>query len=192
MQKEEVFLYIVMLCVLPAPLLALPLHGEDPIQQMTDIFEPGVGIGQASVTSEVYEAIGGGYIYAYQISDATVDFTWFSIAFNPGTTVTSLDYDSTGLDPMDWLLVNTPPTSIEALFDSGLASNTSSLLWFTCTEAPANGVGALAKLSVGGGVYAEGNVLVPVPEPMTIILLSAGWLMLRSCKRKLIFHKKQT
>ena len=195
--KRIVSLHAVLLCLLSIPaaatlnLEAMPAHDLPLFQELTDqnfivVYGNGlVGTTKAKVTSTVYTTTGG-HLYAYQISNAEVKFSWFSVALN-SINVTDWGVEIPGSTPIAWDPVDDPLAAInmEATFSPGLtATKKSAILWFTCTEAPANGVGALAKLSLGGGVYAEGNVLVPLPEPMTIILLSAGWLTLRSWRRK--------
>jgi hypothetical protein len=187
MKNVAVFLCALAVCAISGETIAalsLPSYlGSGPIQQMNSLFVPAYGTGQASVTSKVYNAASGGYIYSYQISETTANFTWFSVALNPGTSITSYGYDSSGITPMDWSPVDSPATSIEALFSTSVKpTNTSSLLWFTSPNAPEINTlgGALAK----NGAYTVGDVWAPVPEPMTAILLGAGWLALRSWKRK--------
>ena len=177
---------IIALCVVCTQAIAsFPAYvGSGPIQEITDEFAPVYGSGQASVTSKVYEGQDGDYIYAYLISDSTAKFTWFSVALDPAISVNSWDYDLPGTAPAIWAPVDSPATSIEAFFAAGLTSGDSAVLWFTSSNAPVLGTGALARLSYTGGTYAVGDVLVPVPEPVTAILLGVGWLAVRSYRRK--------
>jgi hypothetical protein len=143
----------------------------------------------ASVTSTVYDLgpTAGGYLYTYQITGATTKFTWFSVAFYKGTSIMNYSVEAPGTAPNLWEPVEDAanPSSIEAaFFNPGLTSGSSALLWFTSPTSPVHGVGALAKLSATDGGYAEGVVLVPTPEPMTMTLLGLGMLALRSIKRK--------
>lgn len=143
----------------------------------------------AQVTSSVYAANAGGYIYAYQIANATTDFSWFSVGLLPSVVVSNANYDVAGgqVAPSAWTIL---PSSVEASFFSnpvGLGE-TSAVLWFQSPSAPApnNSVGALSGYSYKGFTFAQGTVLTPsVPEPMTSILLSAGALaMVATRKRK--------
>lgn len=194
-------LCVVIFCLIGIPAMAslnlasMPAHNSTWIQRLPDqdfIVKCGGGLGttQAYVTSTVYEATGeyaGKYIYAYQISGATTKFTWFSVAFHSiPITKYGVEVSGTELPPIAWDVVvddDSVPASInmEALFSPGLTSN-SAILWFVCDDdTPGDGIGALAKMSVGGGTYAEGAVLVPFPEPMTMVLLGSGLIMLRFC-----------
>jgi hypothetical protein len=201
MMKRIVYLHAVLLCLLSIPAMAslnlapVPNHLANPVpfQQLTNqdfivVYGSGLGTSKAKVTSTVYKADAGGYIYAYQISNATVKFSWFSVALDPilvtywGVQVTGSETSPTAWDPVD-----DPSAAInmEASFSPGLtASNNSAILWFTCADTPSSGVGALAMLAVNGGVYAQGTALVPLPEPLTAILLGGGWILLRMYKHK--------
>jgi hypothetical protein len=167
--------------------IGIPSHDiSDPYDQLVYEF---AGDGYtASVASNVYELgpTAGGFLYTYQISEATTKFTWFSVALYKGTSITGYSYETPGTAPFAWEPVEdiANPSSIEAFFKSGLTSGSSALLWFTSPTSPVPGMGALAKLSATDGGYAEGVVLVPVPEPMTMTLLGLGMLALRSIKRK--------
>lgn len=199
--KKMVYLYMGLLCLLSIPAMAslnlapVPSHLANPAPFMQSpnedfivVYGSGLGTAKAKVTSKVYTADAGGYIYTYQISNATVKFTWFSVALD-SIAVSNWGVQVTGgeTSPASWDPVDDPSAAInmEAAFSPGLtATSNSAILWFTCTQAPATGVGALAKLGVGGGTYAEGNVLVPLPEPLTAILLGGGWILLLRYKHK--------
>jgi hypothetical protein len=202
MKKVTICLSAIALCLMSMPaigslnLASVPSHVSNPFNQQllnqnfVVVYGAGLGTTKAKVTSNVYMADAGGYIYTYQISAATTTFTWFAAALN-SIAVTNWGVDASGTqtkpaawDPVD---VASASTSIEAFFTPGLtAANSSAILWFTCAQAPdpQNGSGALAKLTVGNGVYAVGNVLVPIPEPLTMLLLGGGWMMMRTCNRK--------
>jgi hypothetical protein len=176
-------------------LAPMPAHNSTWIQQLADqdfivVYGDGLNTAKAKVTSTVYTADAGGAIYAYQILNAAAKFTWFSVAFH-SIPITSwgVEVSGTEISPIAWDVVvddDSAPasTNMEALFSPGLTvSNNSAILWFVCNDdTPGTHVGALAKLSIGGGTYAEGPVLTPSPEPMTMILLGGGLVMLRFCK----------
>jgi hypothetical protein len=204
MMKRQIFcLCAVIFCLISIPAMAslnlasMPAHNLTWIQQLANQdfivkYGSGLGTAQAKVTSTVYEADAGGYIYAYQIFGATTKFTWFSVAFHSiPITKYGVEVSGTEVAPIAWDVVvddDLAPasTNMEALFSPGLmASSNSAILWFVCADdTPGTGIGALAKLSVGGGTYAEGAVLVPFPEPMTMVLLGSGLVMLRFCRHK--------
>jgi hypothetical protein len=203
MMKRIVYLHAALLCLLSIPAAAtlnlapVPNHlaNPAPFDQLVDedfivVYGSGLNTVKAEVTSKVYEADAGGYIYTYQISNAAVKFTWFSVVFDPVAIAAITDYGvvpGTGTTPLAWEPVmdgSSDATNVEAFFSPGLTSSDSAILWFTCTDAPGSGAGALAKLSSTGGVYAEGAALVPNPEPLTVVLLGSGWALLRRHKRR--------
>lgn len=195
MKREVVCISAIALCLLSLPAVATLISTPLPAGTLigSPYISPFILVGgvdtKAYVTSWAYDLGGDTYLYAYQISGATAKFTWFSVAFNPiAINEWHVEY-TTETAPIEWVPVDdsTAATSMEAFFSPGLtAANNSALLWFTCTKAPdpSYGAGALAKMSIGGGVYAEGNVLVPLPEPLTAILLGSGWILLRRYKHK--------
>jgi hypothetical protein len=169
---------------------ALPVFNPVPVSggELSSSFVPITGSGSAMVISTVYllEPAAGGYLYTYQITDATAKFTWFSVALNSGTSIIDWGIEATGTMPINWLPVEDAlnPNSIEAFFNTGLTSGDSALLWFTSLNGPTSGDGALARLSATSGAYSVGSVLIPVPEPLTVTLLGFGWIAVRSFKRK--------
>jgi hypothetical protein len=190
--NRRIFLCAVTMCAMSISALAVvpPSHNPVPVSggELTDLFT-GAGTGQALVTSKVYSLgpTAGGYLYTYQITGATANFTWFSVALNSGTSILGYESDETlGIKPVNWLPVEDAvnPNSIEAFFRNGLTTGDSALLWFTAANGPTPGDGALARLSANGGAYALGSVLIPVPEPITMALLGLGWLVVRSYRRK--------
>jgi hypothetical protein len=201
MKRQISCLCVVVFCLISIPAMAtlnlasMPAHDSTWIQQLANqdfIVKYGSGLNtvKAKVTSTVYKADAGGAIYAYQISNAAVKFTWFSVAFHSiPITRWGVEVSGTEIQPVAWDVViddDSAPasTNMEALFSPGLTSK-SATLWFVCNDdTPGTGVGALARLSVGGGTYAEGAVLAPSPEPMTMVLLSGGLIMLRFCRHK--------
>ncbi|MGH2271011.1 hypothetical protein ACQ9LF_04360 [Anaerohalosphaeraceae bacterium U12dextr] len=185
MKKLMVSLAVIAFCAMSLQAVALPAYSSQ-VQQITTTFSPVYGTGSAEVTSTVYAATGGGYIYAYEIKNATNTFSWFSVALLPGAVVTGTGYDAGTNDPTSWTTVGVPATSVEGLFAIQIAPGVdSSVVWFTSPGAPTRDLGSLTGLGTKGTFnYLEGGILTPIPEPMTMVLLGAGWLALRTCGRK--------
>ena len=142
-----------------------------------ELFSPVYGSGSATVTSSAYyDAISSEWVYEYQISNATINFSFFSVAINPGASITDYGWYAGAGDPLAWEPVNNPPQSIEAFFKDPIGpTEMSSILWFTSPNEPTEGIGSLAGMS--GGQYssfAVGTVLTPIPEPATFMLLATG------------------
>ncbi len=100
--------------------------------------------------------------------------------------MTGTGYDTGTNDPTSWTTVGSPATSVEGLFAVQIAPGLdSSLVWFTSPYGPTRDLGSLTGLGTKGTFnYLEGGILTPIPEPMTMVLLGAGWLALRTCGRK--------
>lgn len=186
MKKMTVFLAVVAFCAMSLQAVALPAYTST-VQSITTTFSPVYGSGSAEVTSTVYYDSGAAqYIYAYEVKNATNNFTWFSVSLATGAVITGTGYDPGSSDPSSWTTVGTPATSVEGLFALQIApGKDSSLVWFTTPNAPTRDDGSLTGLGNKGVFnYLEGGILTPIPEPMTMVLLGAGWLALRTCGRK--------
>jgi hypothetical protein len=191
MIRRSILCAITMCAISMSAIATLPPYDPVLVDEFSNELFAGSG-SQAFVTSQVYklDPAAGGYLYTYQISGATTKFTWFSVAFQPQTSIIEKGYEIAAgtINPFAWEPVTDGDviTSIEAFFKSGLTeTGKSALLWYTSPNGPGPSLGALAKLSLtGGGAYAEGLVLVPTPEPMTAGLLGLGWLVVRSYRRK--------
>lgn len=179
---------VVSLCLVSTLAQAMPA-GTLQQQQTFGFYNVANNLQVADVTSSVYAANAGGYVYAYQIANSTMDFSWFSVGLLPAVVVSNANYDVVGgqVAPSAWTIL---PSSVEASFFSNPVGvgETSAVLWFQSPYAPApnNGYGALSGFSSKGFTFAQGTVFTPiVPEPMTSILLSAGALaMVATRKRK--------
>ncbi len=150
-----------------------------------ELFSPGYGSGSAYVTSTAYES-SGNYVYEYVISGVqNANFSFFSVAINPGVDIISFGWDPGTGNPFAWQPVNNPPQSIEALFTNPIGpGETSSTLWFVSSKPPTEGIGSLAGLSGGQYQFAVGKVLMPNPEPATLLILTAGAILLSSRRKK--------
>jgi hypothetical protein len=143
------------------------------------------GFGDAEVTSAVYEA-GPLYLYTYIIDnpdDSSQVVSWFSVDVADGAEITSIGYDLGMNNPALWHEVvssmDDAILSIDALFiDAIEAGETSTLLYYLSPLAPSK---VTARVGGTGGVV-EGEVIAPVPEPATLLIVSMGALMLRRRK----------
>jgi hypothetical protein len=139
------------------------------------------------VTSAVYTD-GTDYIYAYQIFDATSDFSWFSVGLLNNPAISNVQVGDLGfltpegsLAPMAWE-VSGASDSVDAMFIPNKIGpgETSQWLTFISNWGPGDGVAVLANLSGTTTSCASGHVYTPmIPEPMTLLLLGAGALALR-------------
>jgi len=135
-----------------------------------------------------YESTPFEYVYTYQITnDSAAGLSWFSVKID-GVGVCddpAPDFaDGTGVEPDDWRIVNSPGQSVEGVFYSTIGSSESSaVLWFASDYGPGLGEGALVGLS-SDYVFATGPLLVPIPEPATLVLLVAGGLIAFTRKRR--------
>lgn len=151
---------------------------------------PSLGTATAKITSAVYQD-GADYIYAYQISDVVgSEFSWFSVGLLNTPAISNLQVGDLGfLTPAGSVApmagtwgVSDSVDSVDALFMSNKIGpgETSRWLTFTSDRAPGQGIGSLANLSGTTQSHISGQVYIPmIPEPMTLVLLGAGALVLR-------------
>ena len=149
----------------------------------------------ATISSDVYSYSSGEYVYAYQITNtSSVPLSFFSVAIYPGADVFGVDYDSSGLvvAPAGWwaAISGTQVDSVNAIFADTLENDgiSSAILWFKSNYGPASGNAALIGASTihyYASVPDSGQVLVPIPEPATIVLFSlAGFIGVKRNRRK--------
>jgi len=135
-----------------------------------------------------YESTPFEYVYTYQITnDSATGLSWFSVKIDGVGVCDDPAPDfvgGTGVEPDNWHIVNSPGQSVEGVFYSTIGfSESSAVLWFASDYGPGLGEGALVGLS-SDYVFATGPLLVPVPEPATLVLLVAGGLIAFTRKRR--------
>ena len=156
-----------------------------------------IGSGTAKVDCDVYKYRTGDYankyVYAYQISnvDSGVGLSFFSVGILDGANAFDADYDESlsGVAiPAQWAVVGSPAQSVDGLFSSPIYSDgpltTSAVLWFVSDYAPTSGKGTLFGTSSGTPEHATGDLLTPIPEPATIVLLGICGLLTIIRKRQ--------
>jgi hypothetical protein len=145
----------------------------------------------ALVDSEVfsYTSESFNYVFTYQITNTSdADLTWFSVTFD-AVNVYEPSWDSSDpcwVDPDDWYIIGSPAESIQGIFKETISpSEISAILWFKSDYGPNPdlGSGYLAGIPPGP-VFASGELIVPIPEPATLVLLVAGGLIALTHKRR--------
>ena len=154
------------------------------------------GFGLAVVDCEVYAYTSGEYVYTYQISNISsgIGLSFFSVGIKDGANAFDPDCDALpgAVAPTVWDVVYTsyPPASehvesVEALFtytiDDGFGSV---VLWFASDYSSTLGNGVLFGMSSGTPYYATGDLLTPIPEPATFLLLGTAGLWILTRKRR--------
>jgi len=155
-----------------------------------------IGSGSAEVDCDVYKYTSGiytnKYVYAYQISnvDSGIGLSFFSVGILDGANAFDADYELLMgvVNPDIWEVVGSPAQSVDGLFSSPIYSDgpstTSTVLWFVSDYAPISGKGTLFGTASGMPEHATGDLLTPIPEPATIVLLGICGLLTIIRKRK--------
>ena len=144
------------------------------------------GFGLAVVGCEVYAYTSGEFVYTYQISnDSTIGFSFFSVGIPEGADAWAPGVDSDPIsgyvDPVFWTVTGSPVQSVDYLFaDTIDNTETSALLWFVSSYASHLDSGTL----FGRNVSTTGDLLTPIPEPATFLLLGTAGLWILTRKRR--------
>jgi hypothetical protein len=144
---------------------------------MTDQF--GGGSTTATVHSWVDQLMTAQvYRYNYEITGSTININWFSVGLLDylGLTGTKGTLATTGgLNPIIWDFMDTPPSSVAALFQPQITPNTVSyVLYFDSYKAPTVASAMVSGITSNQYYSLTGNVFTPIPEPATLALLALG------------------
>ena len=169
-----------------------------PLDPKTQAATPIIGemLGSLGVVdSYVYQFTSGTYankyLYTYKLTSTNIGISFFSIGVDDSASLclnaVDVNYESDGgVDPLYWNPVGNPLQSVDAGFFvtpiySGQAS---ALLWFIADCAPVMGKASVFGTSSGVPAFGEGDIYT-IPEPTTIMLLTAGglWSFMRRKKR---------
>jgi hypothetical protein len=167
---------------------ALPVGDKFSYDSLLDVIFS-IGSGSAQVDCEVYKYTSGTYadkyVYAYQISniDSEAGLSYFSVGIFDGANAFDPGYEPL-IDvaiPELWTAVGSPVQSVDGLFTNTIRSEgpitTSTVLWFVSDYAPTSGKGALSATASGIPQPSTGDLLTPIPEPSTIVLLGTCGLL---------------
>jgi hypothetical protein len=159
--------------------------------QYSDVvaFEFMFGAGVAEVLTQVIYVEPNGdadpfYVYTYQIdnTDSSVEISFFSLAIPTGATIDMMDVDETDptwVVPQTWSVVedeNVDVIGAEAhfVFQAISPSETGAILWFTSPDPWTFDEATLFGRENRAARYAFNELPVPIPEPISAILMLCG------------------
>jgi hypothetical protein len=130
---------------------------------------------KVTVESTVDEISPGEYLYTYQISDiGELYLTLLSVPLLSPLEQNTEIYDFTyeGSDPIYWGAILDPAVAAQALFSpASLTGGTSAIFKFKSSYSEQTVQGYVSDAQLGS-LY--GQLLAPVPEPLTLSLLALG------------------
>ena len=187
--KKKSFVTVVCMLFVAAPVMAgfsLPIVAEQD-GTLVSTQDPADYI---TVKSTVYES-GSEYIYGYEITGGTVDVSTLSIEILPGAIVGNggiFTFNGPGVVATGWGPVGSPIVSMDAKFNDPQveAGQSSLMVWFTSPLSPIEGDGATLGITDGQFISTVGasQILTPIPEPATVLLLGIGVGLTTFVKRR--------
>lgn len=167
---------VIALLVSPSIMAGITDIAGVPIQETDYLF------GSIQVTSKVY-LIGSLYLYTYDLTNPLSGIqsaSWFSVAITPGSDIVSVGYDTskTKVVPALWHDIGDPIVSIDAQFLSTIdPGESSTTLYYFSSQRPGQTSASMAGVSETGSFVYVNPITSPVPEPATVLLLTAGALL---------------
>ena len=189
MKMKKSFFTVVCMLFVVAPVMAgfsLPIVAEKDgtLVSLVDSAD------YITVKSTVYES-GSDYIYGYEITGGTVDVSTLSIAILPGATVDNggiFTFGGPGVVATGWGPVGSPVVEMVASFHDPQveAGQTSMMVWFTSSLAPTEGNAGTMGVIDSSQIPTLGvsQILTPIPEPATVMLLGIGVGLTTFVKRR--------
>jgi hypothetical protein len=171
---------------------AVPQGDISPYDSLLDV-PFNIGSGHAEVDSQVYTYTSGDYIgrylYTYQITnvDSAIGLMDFSVCIIDGANAYALDVDPVlnCIAPSLWEIADPPFQTAAAHFTTAITDgHSSSLLSYVSDYAPGFAEAALFGTFSGSPYYTEADLLAPVPEPYTLVLLAIGAMILAKRNRQ--------